>query len=493
MAAERPNVLFICTDQQRFDTIGALGNPVIKTPHLNRLCAEGTAFTSAYSPAPECVPARCSFTYGQYPHNTGCFSNGSPFPPHEARASWVAALADAGYRTHAIGKCHFQGDQLRGFQTRERGEEGFPAQDADDYMTFLVANGYDHIGDPHGVRGEMYYIPQPAQMPAHLHGTHWVGNRATSFIEENAAGEQPWMLYLGIIHPHPPFSPPTPWHKLYRAPLMSLPNVPADHESLWTWVNKHQNRYKYRDQGIDNNLLRNIRAYYYACISFIDFQIGRILESLEQTGQLDDTLIVYSSDHGELLGDYHCFGKRSMHDACSRVPMLLRYPQRFAAGGRCDTPVSLIDIAPTALAATGVAAPDSHRLDGVDMAAIASGESDRDAVIIEYNSNGRGIYTCVTPRWKYTWSEADQREFLFDRVEDPRETRDQAGFQLRAPQVKMMREGLMALMTADGPHPAITDGKWTVHPPFALPENPDAGLLIQDMGWVDLSIPGYTD
>ena len=200
-------------------------------------------------------------------------------------------------------------------------------------------------------RGEMYYIPG-SQVPARLHATQWVGDHSEAFIREHArtredareGGDRPFFLFSSYIHPHPPFAPPTPWNKLYRGPLMPLPKRPAQREALWTWANRHQNRYKYRDNGIDDNLLRVIKAHYYACISFVDYQVGRLLAALEETGMLDDTLILFASDHGELLGDYDCFGKRSMPDS----PRACRsWPGCPAAFGRArrDAATSLVDIA----------------------------------------------------------------------------------------------------------------------------------------------------
>ncbi len=280
----RPNILLFFTDQQRADTISALGNPIIRTPSLDRLCAEGTAFTSAYTPSPVCVSARCAMHYGLYPSQSGCYENGSPMPS-DGRQSFMDILTGAGYRTHGIGKCHFTPDlyALRGFQTREYQEELVGDPDRDDYLKCLHANGFRHICDPHGIRGEMYYVPQPAQMPASLHPTQWVGDRAAAFVEAQAASDQPWLLYASFIHPHPPFAPPNPWHKLYRAPMMPLPFMPQDAGSLLIWVNREQNRYKYRDQGLDQNLLRCMKAYYYAAISFIDYQVGRVLDALAVT------------------------------------------------------------------------------------------------------------------------------------------------------------------------------------------------------------------
>lgn len=506
----RPNILLCFTDQQRADTIGALGNAVIRTPALDRLCRSGVAFTNAFSPSPVCVSARCSLIHGQYPLHTGCYEN--TVMPTDGRQTFMAALTAAGYRTHGIGKCHFTPDShaLRGFETREVQEELVRDPEQDDYLRFLHANGFRHVCDPHGIRGEMYYIPQPSQYPAHLHPTQWTGDRSVAFIRENAGKDRPWFLFSSFIHPHPPFAPPNPWHKLYRAPLMPLPNVPADCEALQTFVNRFQNRYKYRDQGIDQNLLRCLKAYYYACVSFIDFQIGRLLAALDETGQLDHTLILFTADHGEHLGDYHCFGKRSMHDSCARIPLLARLPGRFGNGQVCNTPVSLVDIAATVGAVAG-AEITSHPLDGVDLAETAGGTASRDLVFsqhafVPFAPGARDLhkspetraalstYMAVSRRWKYVYSAPDHREFLFDRLGDPLETRNRAGLPFCRRELVAMRDALMEHLRAGGETGGITaDGQWREFPRQRLPEDPDALLLIQDHGWPDTRLPGYTD
>jgi arylsulfatase A-like enzyme len=272
---------------------------------------------------------------------------------------------------------------------------------------------------------------------------------------------------------------------------MPLPHVPPDVEALLTFVNRWQNRYKYRDQGIDLNLLRCLKAYYYACISFIDLQVGRMLDALEVTGQLDRTLILFSSDHGELLGDYHCFGKRSMHDACARVPLLTRLPDSFAAGKRCDQPVSLVDIAPTALAAAG-ATFDSHVSDGVDLAAVAGGDTARAAVFSQIQQGGKALYTAVTPQWKYAYSAPDDQEFLFDRHADPLETRNRAGLPFYRQDLEAMRRILLHELHAAGEIAALDGERWKVYPRLSMPQDPDADLLIQDHPWAALDLPGYT-
>ena len=490
MPAKRPNVLLIFTDQQRFDTIAALGNPVIKTPNLDRLVRGGVAFTSAYSPSPICVSARCSMVHGQYPSRTGCYENDA-FPP-DGRPSLMSALTAAGYRTHGIGKMHFQPywQGLRGFQDRQQQEEMAPPRH-DDYVRFTHEQGFSHITNSQGARGEMYYIPQVSQLPARLHPTQWIGDRTVDFIRRQAGAEQPWFLFSSYMHPHPPFSPPAPWHKLYRAAMMPLPRVPQDCDSLLTYISRWQNRLKYRDRGIDLNLVRTMKAYYYACISFIDFQVGRTLDVLEATGQADDTLIIFTSDHGEMLGDYNCFGKRCMLDASARVCMIAAMKGRFEGGRTCGAAASLVDVAPTILAATGGSL--GVEPDGIDLADLMGDPARRDMVFAQFSQKGLATYMVVSDRWKYFYSAPDNREFLFDRVRDPEETSNRAGLAFcREPQ-KMMKDALIGFLKRMGEMAALDGDGWKVYPRLELDRNPDAGLAIQDSGWVDTSIPGYTD
>jgi len=487
----QPNIVFIFTDQMRADAVAAAGNPIIKTPNLDRIAAEGAMFSSAYSPSPVCVPARCSMIHGQYTDKTGCFENNYAMP--DDRPSFMAALTDAGYRTHGIGKMHFMPDPhaLRGFQSRQRQEEILRTVADDEYLTYLHGEGFDYIHDAHGVRGPMYYIPQTAQMPARCHPTQWIGDRSVEFIE-GADDSQPFLLWTSFIHPHPPFAPPTPWHKLYEPALMPLPKRPTDAEALQIYINRFQNRYKYRDQGLDDNLLRVMKAHYYACVSFIDFQVGRLLDALERTDRLDNTLIVFTSDHGEFLGDYNCFGKRAMHDAASRVPLLARLGERFAPGAMCDTPTNLVDVMPTLLAAAGVDV-NGLDLDGADLAAIAAGEQSDRTVYSQHDAGPTGVHMAVNSCWKYFYSAADRREFLFDRDGD--ETRNRAEVPICRDAVAAMRANLMDFYRSRG-HTADLDGDgWKLYEQPQIPRDPDALLLRQDAPWAEpmRKIPGYND
>ena len=512
MPDNRPNILHFCTDGQRFDTVHATGNPIMRTPSLDRLAHEGVAFTSAYTTCAWCVPARNSMNYGEYPYRNAP----DVFMAGEDRLSFVGALANAGYRTHGIGKCDFYPDTqaLRGFQTREVQEELLPSPDKDDYLTHLHANGYSAVTDPLGVRGEMYYIPQLSALPVEAHPAQWIGDRARGFIEREGAGHEPWYLYCSWVGPRPPTSVPSPWHKLYRAPLMPLPNVPPDVESLQLYINHIQNRYKFRDRGIDQNLLRTLKAYYYAYASFIDFQIGRVMESLAKAGQMDNTLVVFGSDHGEYLGDYNCFGLRTFFDACARIPLIVRWPNGTCAGRICDRPASIVDIAPTMLAAAGVE-PSDMRLDGVDLADLAEGTAERETIYHYYVHDLGGLaaavrnrvdnpretadpvanamYAVIGDRYKYAYSAADNKEFLFDRANDPLETRNLAGSPFSQDALVAMRRNLISELKSAGRTEGLEGDSWKVFPSLDNTSNPDAGLLIQDYRWADQHIPGYSD
>jgi len=475
MPRRPPNILLLFTDQQRHDTVGALGNDVIRTPTLDRLAREGTAFTRCYTPSPVCVSARCSLVTGLLPHRTGCTDNGQPNP--QDVLSFMERLAALGYRTHGIGKMHFAPDlrRLWGFESREFSEEGIGSPD-DRFRQHIDAHGFRHVQDPHGVRSEMYYVPQPSQLPAHLHHTAWVGDRSIEFLKTRDRN-RPFFLWSSFIKPHPPFEVPTPWNKLYRAAEMAPPFRPEGFGALLTYWNRFQNRYKYRDRGYDEMLARTMRAHYYACISFIDFHVGRILEALG--ADADHTLIAFTSDHGELLGDYGSYGKRCMLDAAARIPMLLRWPERFAAGARCATPCSLIDLFPTFLSAAGDGHPRACD-EGTDLGSVASGaESDRIA-IGQFQKGGQAVYLAASREAKYVYSAPDRREWYFETEGDGRESLDRANNPFYRTRMYALRERLWAQLRKDGCREPLDGDGWRTYPPPEFPDSPDWNLLFQD-------------
>jgi len=493
---KRPNILHLFTDQHRVDGVQALGgHSFLQTPHLDRLCREGTVFTSAYTPVAECVPARACMITGQYADKTGCGSNRDAMPP-ETTPTLMSALRDGGYRTHGVGKCHFtpESGAMRGFETRDTMEEIVADVAGDDYLQYLKGRGFDHVIEPHGVRGEMYYVPQPSQLPEELNPTQWVGDRCLDFLREAGGSGRPWYLYAGFVHPHPPFAPPSPWHKLYRAPEMPLPHLPENLGELLCFINRFQNRYKYRDRGLDLNLVRCIRAYYYACISFIDYQAGRILGWLEENGELENTLILFSADHGELLGDFGSFGKRSFHDVSQRVPLVVRQPGRFPAGESCAAPASLVDLLPTFLSAAGCERPAGA--EGRDLAALAAGEERGEPVYFHYARGGDAILGGVNEGWKYAWSVPDARGYLFTRDGSPEGVNriGERGAGAGSAAAQALEEAVRSRAAAHAYSAACVgeDGQWVCREPKRLPSDPDEGLLYQDPPGVSPRLPeGY--
>jgi len=463
---KKPNILHLFTDQQRFDTIHALGNSVIRTPNLDRLCREGTVFTNAFTPSPVCISARCSMVSGLYPQNTGCYANWGN--PNNENETFMTALTRAGYHTMGIGKCHFDPDLygLNGFEKRLVQEEFVPDETKDDYRIYLKERGYENNK---AAGGEMYYVPRPSHLKEEEHLSHWVADHSIEFIQNQDSDDSAWYLFSSFIDPHPPFTPPVPWHKLYNPLLMPLPKVPQDADAHLTWINRFQNRYKCKDQGIDQYLLRCMKAYYYASISFIDYQIGRILDSLEKTGQLDNTLIVFTSDHGDYLGDYNCYGKRSMHDVASHVPMICRWPEKFAAGQQVSQPVSLVDLAPTFMDVAETKL-DTHQTDGESLIAVAKGDSTRKTVYSQYSRGASAIYMAVSERWKYIYSAADRKEMLFDRTNDPDEMRNVAGSGYLDDICSALREDLVTHLKATGETEGLNGDEWKVFEGFTLGE-----------------------
>lgn len=468
-----PNILLFFTDQQRYDTIAALGNPIIRTPALNRLANEGAAFTNCFSPSPVCISARCSMITGLPPHLTGCTDN---VPMPQTLPSFMEVLRDAGYQTQGVGKMHFCPDPFRmwGFESRNISEEGL--ESGDEYGEFIRQNGFSHVLENLGARSEYYYLPQLSQLPPRLHHSTWVGDRAIEFLQHHDKN-RPFLLWASWIKPHPPFESPAPWYKLFRCGEMDVPFVPPTSDELLNFWNRIQNRYKYRDAGSDQMLLRTMRAAYYACISFVDYNIGRVLDALGD--DIDNTLILFTSDHGEILGDYGSFGKRCMLDPAARIPMLARFPKVFQSGSVCDTPTSLIDVWPTLMDIAGISG-NKVSDEGMSLREIANGSGRDRTIFSQFQQRQAGLYMALNRQWKYIYSAADRKEWFLNRSDDQREVASFATVPEYSSELEIMRRNLLTRFEKDGYTVAVENGEWKQYPSLEFPEEPDAGLLYQD-------------
>ena len=344
---QAPNILFIMADQLAPMLTGAYGHPVVQTPHLDRLAREGVRFDAAYSPCPVCGPARASLMTGKYASSIGAWDNAAPLPVDEPTFAHYLSLA--GYDTVLSGKMHFVGaDQLHGFRRRlvsniypadfswtpNRGVE--PADEG--------AHALDYQGDAIRVGGwsrELSYDEE----------THF---RALEYLRSrSAAGETaPFMLTVSYHHPHEPFLPPKAYWDLYEGEDIPIPKIPDDvdehYSTLDRWLNTYHGLRK-ATKLRDPDSLRRLHRAYYALVTYIDDKVGELLSTLEQTGQAENTVVVFSSDHGDMLGSRGMVQKRAFYEWSARVPLIMRFADRAHAGKTIETPCSLIDLLPTFL------------------------------------------------------------------------------------------------------------------------------------------------
>lgn len=366
MSDQRPNILWICTDQQRYDTIAALGNDKIRTPHIDRLVGEGVAFNSAYCQSPVCTPSRASFLTGRYASTTRCRQNGQKMPESERLIPKL--LADTGYRCGLAGKLHLA--SCANGRVEERIDDGYdvfhwshhpqPDWPENAYTLWLLNKGVKWE--------ELYNGPEnghvKAGIPAEYHQTTWCAEMAIEFIREMATDSyrsQPWFFSVNCFAPHHPFDPSQEYLERYDPSEMPTPKVKDgewDTKSRYQQLdhkNAHNNPGYISPASLTSEYMQRITAAYYAMIEQIDDQVGRMLVALEETGQLENTIVIFMSDHGEMLGDHGLYLKGPhFYDEAVRVPLIMRYPKHFAKNKRIDGLVELIDIAPTLLEAAGV-------------------------------------------------------------------------------------------------------------------------------------------
>jgi arylsulfatase len=424
----QPNILFVMTDQQRFDTISALGAPVVRTPNLDRLVARGIACTNAYTSCPVCVPTRYTLMSGCEPSATQWLTNWAPATSVRERCGpyLPEILAARGYRTWGLGKFHTEPRlEPLGFELQEYSEELWSTEAeflADDYVKWLreKAPAFSHLEQVHGERTDMYYAPQTRPVPQELTVESWATGRAID--EMGRPDPRPWFGFVSYVTPHPPLAPPIPYNRRHDPDDMPNP-VPGDAEvdaadDYLGWMN-----HAVWAEDISAGQARQLRARYYGAIEFVDDCIGRILDAVEKRPDADNTLICFFSDHGDHMGDHRAWQKESFFEASCRVPMLVSWPARLRAGDRFNGLTALTDLLGLATAATGPAElRDGHNL----LASLRGETAPRDTLVGMYGTPGTRLFKCMVrrDRWKYVWLANGGRELLFDLQADPGETRN---------------------------------------------------------------------
>jgi arylsulfatase A-like enzyme len=412
---QKSNILLLFMDQLRFDAICAAGNPHMQTPNIDRLVREGTIFTNAYTPNPVCVPARHNILTGLTAKYHGFFNNGGS--PLDAKIPTMPRLlSDHGYETRAIGKMHFRpARRHHGFDKMELMEEIPATREEDEYAMYLKEQGYGQVQNIHGVRNLLYMTPQHSLFPAEHHGSNWVGDRSVDFIKNNN-GRQPFFLWSSWIAPHPPFDIPESYKNLYRDS-----NIPKPIESDTPLSPNASRQHLYMDFP-NKSYITEMRRYYYSAVTLIDENVGKILDSLEAIGQLDNTMIILASDHGEMLGDHGLGQKMLPYDSCAKIPFIVRFPKYFKGGTEITEFVDLNDILPTFLDVSNAEYPADYDLPGESLLKIGDqGKKDRTLQYMEHNSEQGRWISLRDKTHKYNYYYAEGYEEMFNLLSDPEE------------------------------------------------------------------------
>jgi arylsulfatase A-like enzyme len=461
---KRPNVLLIMTDQQRADCIGVAGNPVLRTPHMDRIANEGVHFSNAFCSNPFCMPSRASFVTGRYPHAHRCWDNGVPLS--EDTVTLADHLAKEGYHTLLIGKGHL--NVFRKSGSPESWSDWLEPEPrwADwhgpyyGFQEVHMAVGHNRPLGHYGMHLRKHYpealscfspdsalVPPSgafkswkSSLPAEAHASTWIADETLEYFKR--ADENPFLAWISFPDPHLPFCPPAPYCDRYDPQTIPFPiqkageledKPPHFREFIQGKLKSGWGHNVFGEEDFASPDLtqmpethyREIVAHYYGMISLIDDNLGRILHGLEEQGLADNTVVVFTSDHGELLGDHFLVGKGGFHyDCLIRVPMLWRVPGAFPKGRTVDGLVSMIDIAPTICDLVGAPPmPDAH---GRSLLPQLRGdtESARDAILVEFEwrfTRGKPIRTIRTEEWKLTYYAGQTYGELYNLTEDPHE------------------------------------------------------------------------
>ena len=364
---QRPNIIFIITDQQRYDTIAALGFPHLDTPHLDRLVREGISFEQCHVTAASCAAARASLFKGYYPHTTGILKNADTW-----RRSWIELLNDSGYYCSNIGKMH-----TWPFQTELGFHERFVVENKDRYLEGrYYFDEWDRALRYRGlVKQQREFYRQRDdydsalgafdwELPEDTHPDNFVGDMATWWIE-NKPPMKPLFLQIGFPGPHPPYDPVARYAEPYLEKDLHLLPVTAEELENQPPALKEL---RVHNQQIDHDSVimdlnpsetqrHRQRAYYLANVTMIDEKVGEIMDALDRNGYLENSILIFTSDHGDCLTDHGHSQKWTMYDQITRVPMIIWSPSRFGSSRSIEGLIQQMDIGPTILDWAGITPP----------------------------------------------------------------------------------------------------------------------------------------
>ena len=407
----RPNILLITTDQQRFDTIHALGNKFIYTPHLNWLADEGITFERCYSDSPICMPARATIMTGKHGYNHGLTGHSDGVKPMESGFTLPGILTQNGYQTRAQGKMHFA--PMRANYGFEHMELPF------DYYRYMAENTNLGIPKGHGV-GENEVEPVISTVDEVHSATYWTVKRSIDFLETRD-DTRPFFMWTSFTKPHPPLDPCANYWSLYQNKSLPEP-IYGD----WSKELSEAPQGFYAASYLLNNVHRmskeqllDVKRAYYACITQVDYTLGLLFARMREMNLLENTWIIFTSDHGDMMGDHNMGAKSVFLEGSAHIPMIVRPPkarEQSLSGKRCSSLVTLADVMPTILNAANV--QTDTEMDGEDMIKFVTGEH-KDRTF--YGNCSDMYFSVMEDGYKYMCTRTDGEELMFNMENDPHE------------------------------------------------------------------------
>ncbi|MCL2832858.1 MAG: choline-sulfatase [Treponema sp.] len=445
---DKPNFLIIMADQLTPFMVGAYGNKQVITPNLDKLCSAGIRFDAAYSPNPLCTPARASFMTGKYTYDLGCFDNGHAFSSEEP--TWAHYLSLAGYDTVLTGKMHFIGpDQMHGLDKRLT-TDSYPADYS--WLPKFLNKETRLMQDPWG--NAINYTKElchPAEWSSYINYDEETQFRAKEYLYgmvPKRPQEKPFCLCVSYHHPHDPFWPPKKYYDKYADVKMEIPRPLEYGDDEKTFMDKSLAENFHRLDKYDITKpegLLELRRCYAALTTYIDDKIGELLEILKNTGLEKNTVVIFTSDHGDMLGERGMVQKRCFYEWSSRIPLIMCFPDKNHSGTIIKEPCSLLDIGETMIDLAGARRPDAPANDAVSLMQYLGAPAIAREIYSEYHGEGV-MWPCFMIRkdnFKYTYIYKHETQ-LFNVIADPGERKNLSGLQEYAETENQLKNLLLA-------------------------------------------------